>query len=140
EAVFAEWGEHAVWSDGVTEVALWSPADKAYSNFYEVRRVEGEYYFRSIPRLTRRIIARGKPQPESPLQFTEYEEQDLEWRTYGRAERPVERDLTTRPRASERPPAPVPLERSLNPVRPEMPRPSLPSNPREAGNDDPFGK
>lgn len=87
EAVFAEWGRHAVWSDDVTEVALWNGQDRAFSDFFEVRRLGGTFYFRSIPKLTRRIIARGKPMPEAPLRFTETEEQYQEWLLHGRMER-----------------------------------------------------
>jgi hypothetical protein len=104
EAVFDVWGRHAVWSDDVTEVALWNSADNAFTDFYEVRRFGDLYYFRTIPRLTRRIISRGKPMPESPLQFTETEEQYREWQRYGRAERPVEapqRPKFTVPAAAE---------------------------------------
>ncbi|MBL9211376.1 MAG: hypothetical protein JNL92_12975 [Opitutaceae bacterium] len=90
EAVFAEWGRHAVWSDDVTEVALWNGQERAFTDFYEVRRVGGVLYFRSIPKLTRRIIARGKPMPEAPLRFTETEEQYQEWLLHGRIERPGE--------------------------------------------------
>lgn len=90
EAVFAEWGRHAVWSDDVTEVALWNSQERAFSDFYEVRRIEGVLYFRSIPKLTRRIIARGRPMPDSPLRFTETEEQYQEWRQHGRSERPAD--------------------------------------------------
>ena len=75
EGVFAEWDKHAVWSDDVTEVAMWNIGEKAYADFYEVRRIGGVFYFRTIPRLTRRVIARGKHPSESPLQFTESEEQ-----------------------------------------------------------------
>ena len=101
EAVFAEWGRHAVWSDDVTEVALWNSNDRAFSDFYEVRRSGDNYYFRTIPSLTRRIISRGKPMPESPLQFTESEEQYREWLRYGRAERPVERVAPPRPKFTQ---------------------------------------
>jgi hypothetical protein len=87
EAVFAEWGEHAVWADGTTEVAQWSVRDRDFTEFYEVRRFGGTLYFRSLTRLTRRIIARGKPMPECPLQFTETEEQYREWLEHGRKER-----------------------------------------------------
>jgi len=90
EAVFAEWGSHAGWSENVTEVAMWNGQERAFSDFYEVRRIEGLLYFRSIPKLTRRIIARGKPMPDSPLRFTETEEQYQEWLLHGRMERPGE--------------------------------------------------
>lgn len=100
EAVFAEWGGQAVWFDDTTEVALWNSERKAYSDFYEVRRVGGVHYFRTIPRLTRRILTHGKELPGSPLQFTETEEQYQEWRQHGRTERPLERDFRPAPPAT----------------------------------------
>jgi hypothetical protein len=127
EAVFAEWGKHAVWSDDVTEVALWNSRDKAYTDFYEVRRIGDAYYFRTIPRLTRRILSRGKPIPESPLLFTETQEQYREWQAYGRSERPMEREAATRPRNVAPPPAPAPIDRSINLEAPKLPPPELPS-------------
>lgn len=86
EAVFAEWGRFAVWSDQLTEVAMWNSQDRAFTDFYEVRRIDGVFYFRSIPSLTRRLISRGRPMPDSPLRFTETEEQYQEWRMHGRSE------------------------------------------------------
>lgn len=122
EAVFAVWGQYAVWSDDVTEVALWSDHDKAFTDFYEIRRFGDISYFRTIPKLTRRVIGRGKPIPESPLKFTETEEQYREWLNFGRSERPVERDAPARPNTTTPPPAPAPVDRSVNPVT----APSLP--------------
>jgi hypothetical protein len=91
EAVFESWGDRAVWDHDATEVALWNGGTKSYSEFYEVRRSGGVNYFRSIPKLTRRILSHGKPAPaECPLQFTETEQQYREWREHGRTERPVE--------------------------------------------------
>jgi hypothetical protein len=93
EDVFAVWGKHAQWTDGVTEVALANEQDGAFTRFYEVRRTGSIDYFRTIPRLTRRVITRGKPMPECPLQFTETEEEYQEWRQHGRVERGPERNL-----------------------------------------------
>lgn len=88
EAVFADWGQHAVWHNDSTEIAYWNTGTEDFSEFYEVRRVGEALYFRSIPRLTRRIVNRGKPLPaECPLRFTETEEQYREWREHGRSER-----------------------------------------------------
>lgn len=88
EAVFDRWGEHAVWHNDTTEIAYWNPGTEEFSEFYEVRRMNGALYFRSIPKLTRRIIKRGKPlPPECPLRFTETEEQYREWQEHGRYER-----------------------------------------------------
>lgn len=89
EAVFDQWATYAVWDYDTTEVALWNSRTKGFTDFFEVRRYGNTFYFRSIPTLTRRIISRGKPIPESPLQFTETEEQYQEWRQHGRSERPV---------------------------------------------------
>jgi hypothetical protein len=122
EAVFAEWGRFAVWSDDITEVALWNSQDKAFTDFYEVRRVGGAIYFRTIPQLTRRIIAHGKPLPESPLQFTETEEQYREWLSFGRMERPVDRDARPRPNYTN-PAVPAPIDRSLKVIPPALPPP-----------------
>lgn len=87
EAVFALWGQHAAWTDSMTEVALWNSHRQSYSDFYEVMRDGNTFYFRSIPTLTRRIIERGKPMPDSPLLFTETEAEYQEWRQHGRSER-----------------------------------------------------
>lgn len=89
ETLFEIWGQHAVWADDRTEVAMWDTKEERFADFYEVRKMDGKLYFRSIPALTRRVIARGKPMPESPLQFTETEEQYQEWREYGRRENPM---------------------------------------------------
>jgi len=78
DAVFQAWGGGAVWSDGTTEVALWSPATKSYSDCYEVVDVNGDYYYRPIPALTRPILTHGVPE-NSPLEFTETERQRQEW-------------------------------------------------------------
>jgi hypothetical protein len=123
EAVFAVWGRHAVWSDDVTEVAMWNLEDNAFTDFYEVRRIGGVYYFRTISQLTRRIITHGKPLPsECPLQFTESEEQYREWHSYGRAERPVEHDTRPRPTFTA-PPAPAPIDRSIKVTVPSLSSP-----------------
>lgn len=78
DAVFESYGNYAVWSDDKTEVALWSPQEKKYSDCYEVVRVDGEHYFRPIPALTRPILTHGIPE-NAPLLFTETELQRKEW-------------------------------------------------------------
>jgi hypothetical protein len=78
DAVFEAFGGAAVWSDEKTEVAMWSPQEKKFSDFYEVVRVDGEYYFRPIPALTRPILTHGIP-ANAPLEFTETERQRKEW-------------------------------------------------------------
>lgn len=78
DAVFEAWGNFAVWSEGTTEVALWSPETKSFSDCYEVVKVDGENYFRPITALTRPVLTHGVPE-NSPLQFTETELQRKEW-------------------------------------------------------------
>jgi hypothetical protein len=129
EDVFATWGKHAVWSDDVTEVALWNINEKAYTDFYEVRRFGDVYYFRTIPRLTRRIIARGKHLAESPLQFTESEEQYREWQSFGRSEQPAERIVPPRPRTTTATPPSPPIDHSVRIVAPSLPPLEFPKAP-----------
>ena len=78
EAVFAAWERYAVWSDDTTEVALWSPETKSFSDCYEVNRVGDAYYFRTIPGLSRPILAHGVVEG-SPLEFTETARQRQQW-------------------------------------------------------------
>jgi len=78
EAVFAMWGGGAIWENDITEVALWTPETKRYSDFFEVIRSGENLYFRSIPRLTRRILDHGV-KVNSPLQLTETEAHHQEW-------------------------------------------------------------
>lgn len=90
ETLFATWGEHAVWYEDTAEIAIWNSGTRDFSDYYEVRRIEGVLYFRSIPQLTRRPVRHGRPMPpDCPILFTETEEQYQEWRAYGRFERPV---------------------------------------------------
>ncbi len=69
EAVFAQWGQHAVWDNDTTEIALWNADAKAFTDTFEVLRVGDRLYFRSLPQLTRPVIRRGV-ESKSPLQFT----------------------------------------------------------------------
>jgi len=106
EAVFTQWEQFAVWDGELTQIAMWNAGTREFSDFFEVRRVRGAYYFRSIPRLTNRIIRHGTPPPEEcPLRFTETEEQYREWVAHGRFERPADAP----PRAVA--PAPVTVEK-----------------------------
>jgi hypothetical protein len=73
EAIFSEWGKYAVWENDVTEVALWNPDVNRFADFFEVIRVNGNYYFRSIPRFTHPVLNHGVPK-EAPMQFSETEE------------------------------------------------------------------
>ena len=134
EAVFEVWGQHAVWSDDVTEVALWNVRDKDFTDYYEVRRFGDMNYFRTIPKLTRRVIARGKPISESPLVFTETEEQYREWQKYGRSEHATERVPPARPWSSGPAPEPAAVDKSLQIAPPAMPQPQFPPPRQERNN------
>jgi hypothetical protein len=85
EAVFMEWERYAVWKNGVTQIAMWDTEKRSFSIFYEVLRQNGEYYFRSIPRLTRPILTRGVP-ADAPLQFAETDESRRAWLDHGQYE------------------------------------------------------
>lgn len=118
EAVFDKWSEYAVWDNDTTQVALWNSTADDFAEFYEIRRLDGGFYYRSIPALTNRIIRHGKaPPPECPLRFTETEEQYREWRQQGRFERPAENPRPSLSVERVAPPTPQPsLERSKAPV------------------------
>ena len=121
EDVFGVWSQYAVWSDDTTEVAFWNKEYQDFTDLFEVRRVGNAVYFRTIPRLTRRILNHGKLPPDSPFRFTETEEQYREWLEHGRAERPVERGFLL-PRA----PAPV-VSPTVDPgSTPTLPPPDAP--------------
>jgi hypothetical protein len=83
EAVFAQWGQYAAWDKDVTEVALLAdPFTKSDRECYEVLRVGGDYYFRSIPQLTRPVLTHGLPDDPMhalPLEFTETLAQREQW-------------------------------------------------------------
>ncbi len=79
EAVFAEWGSHAVWEHDLTEVALWDSETKAFNHYYEVLRSGGNFYYRPLDRLTRPILTHGVKDPDCPLRFTETEAMRQEW-------------------------------------------------------------
>ncbi len=119
EAVFAEWGSSAVWSNDTTEIAYWNPGTQEFSEFYEVWRIANRYYFRSIPRLTRKTIVRGQRAAECPLQFTETDEQYREWFEQANRDR-LSQPLTPRPAA---PPPKVELPVATPSVETPPPRP-----------------
>lgn len=78
EAVFAQYSEYAHWTDDLTEVVLWNRGAQAVVDRFEIRRVGDTLYFRTIPRLTRRLLNHGVPE-NLPIQFTETEAQYQQW-------------------------------------------------------------
>lgn len=127
EAVFSEWRDYAVWSDGTTEVALWNSRYRDFTDYYEVRRVAGDYFFRTIPALTRRPLPRGSVPEDCPLRFTETEAQYREGLERGRSGR---RDEAAQVDPAARRPRPGAVTRpAVGPVvaAPRGPEPILPA-------------
>lgn len=77
EAVFDTFGSKAVWYNNRTEIAVWNVERDAFADFYEVYRDEGVFYFRSIPALTRPLLAYAD-RPDCPILFTETEQMKRE--------------------------------------------------------------
>lgn len=73
ENVFVQYESNAVWRNDITEVALWNAQTNKFSELFEVMRSGDNYYFRTIPQLTRPVI-RPNPAPDLPLRFTEPED------------------------------------------------------------------
>lgn len=125
EAVFDQWSQYAVWSNDITQVALWNSAVGDFAEYYEVLRADGTYYFRSLPHLTNRVIRHGtQPPSECPLLFTETAQQYEDWREHGRFERPAEE-------ASPLPPVPSASGPALTPEMQERERAAPPPTPPE---------
>lgn len=78
EAVFAQYAEYSQWANDTTEVVLWNRGAQEIIDRFEVRRAGGEYFFRTIPQLTRRVLTHGVPD-NLPIQFTETEAQYQQW-------------------------------------------------------------
>lgn len=78
EVVFELYGKEALWDrNETTEVGLFDFEANRIADFYEIRRMEGKLFFRTIPELTRRVVTE-KTDPTNPLQFTETEEQYID--------------------------------------------------------------
>jgi hypothetical protein len=70
ENIFTQYEGRAVWHNDLTEVALWNAETGKYSELFEVMRSGDDYYFRTLPHLTRAVI-RQSDDPNLPLMFTE---------------------------------------------------------------------
>jgi hypothetical protein len=75
EAIFEEWRQFAAWrDDDTTEIEIFN-TDTNQHDAYEVRRVDDRFYFRTLPRLTRKLIDYGdKLPPNAPIRFAGVEE------------------------------------------------------------------
>lgn len=72
EAIFDAWHAAAVWKNDITEVAYWDRTTNKYSLYVEILKNGDDYYFRTIPKLTRLLIEEGVPH-DAPIKFTEPE-------------------------------------------------------------------
>lgn len=69
EAIWAVWGEKAVWVDDVTQISIWNTETLSFADHFEVTRRGDSAFFRSIPRLSRPVVDRGLG-AAAPIQFT----------------------------------------------------------------------
>jgi hypothetical protein len=70
EVLFQAWGGYAVWKNNITQFALWNKDTDAHSDFYEVRRANRIYYFRTLPEKDWPLIDHGE-MVRCPLWFAE---------------------------------------------------------------------
>jgi hypothetical protein len=73
EQAFQRWGGYAVWENDTTQFAAWDPRKRKHSDFVEVRRTDGRFYFRTLRSLSRPLIDHG-PKSAIPFLFTETKE------------------------------------------------------------------
>ena len=70
EQYFQRWGGYAVWENHVTQFAVWNGRKQRHSDFYEVRRADGKFYFRTLAQLSWVPIDHG-PKSRAPIWFAE---------------------------------------------------------------------
>jgi len=116
EVLFQAWGGYAIWKNNVTQFALWNKETDAHTDFYEVRRANRIYYFRTLPGKDWPLIDHGE-MVRCPLWFAETPEtRDKFYREHPEAVPglPILRSLP--PRSPLQPPAtPVPEEADVTP-------------------------
>jgi hypothetical protein len=116
EELFQAWGGYAVWDKGLTQFALWSRESGQHDTFYEVRRSNRRFYFRTLPQADWPLIDHGM-QARCALWFAEPAERRERYYRENPEERP---GLVRWVNAPERPP-PLPP----NPSEPiEQPAPA----------------
>jgi hypothetical protein len=111
----------ATWSNDINEVAFWNSGTREFSDFFEVRRVAGLNYFRSIPALTRPLMTNVRGlSDDCPLRFTA---RPLEEINYG-AEPPAANER--KPERGWKPPVQKPGVTLPSVTAPERVTPELP--------------
>ena len=72
DAIFRALSDNAVWENNISEIVMWNPAAKKFSEPLEVLRSGDDYYYRPLTRLTRPLITNRAEAGEIIL-FTETE-------------------------------------------------------------------
>ena len=70
EQYFQRWGGYAVWENQTTQFAVWNGRKQRHADFYEVRRADGKFYFRTLPQLSWVLVDHG-PKSRAPIWFAE---------------------------------------------------------------------
>ncbi|MBI3884450.1 MAG: hypothetical protein HY302_01785 [Opitutae bacterium] len=70
EQYFQRWGGYAVWENQTTQFAVWNGRKQRHSDFYEVRRADGKFFFRTLPQLSWVLLDHG-PKMRAPIWFAE---------------------------------------------------------------------
>ena len=70
ERLFQKWGGYAVWENDITQLAVWNVRKHEHADFYEVYRVRGRFFFRSLQQLNWVLIDHGHKVVE-PIWFAE---------------------------------------------------------------------
>jgi hypothetical protein len=71
DAIFEEWqAKFAVWRDDTAQIVVWNQDKQELSDSYEVRRVDGHFYYRPLNHLTRELMNYGDELPaNAPIRF-----------------------------------------------------------------------
>ena len=60
EELFQSWGGYSIWKNNVTQFAVWNGSTGGHSDFYEVRRSNRKFYFRTLPKADWPLIDHGE--------------------------------------------------------------------------------
>lgn len=107
EELFQAWGGYATWDKGLTQFAVWNRETGQHDTFYEVRRSNRRFYFRTLPQADWPLIDHG-PLARCALWFAEPPERREKFYRENPDERPgVVRWVNAPERAPLLPPAPA---------------------------------
>jgi hypothetical protein len=117
EDLFMTWGGYCVWKDNLTQFAAWRKPAGPPTDYYEVRRSGGKFYFRTLPRADWPLIDHGQL-VRCPLWFAE------PWETQEQFYRENPSIAPGRPEFVELPER-LPLLPPLRPVSGDTPLPAI---------------